>query len=101
MAAVLALASADHQHCPPGSHTQPSKPYHSAAHVCRTYLWVVGAQLINGTELDQFLIDAGKGTEQSVSRVCIGPTVLGGTRTISSWNYDKPETHPTSSSAAS
>lgn len=78
MVAVLALASnwlaprdqARHWHlqttstAPPGSPTQPSKPYHSAAHMRRTYLWVVGTQLINGTELDQLLIDAGKGTEQ-------------------------------------
>lgn len=59
----------------------------------RTYLWVVGAQLINGTELNQFLIDAEKGTEESMSRLCTGPIFLYGTRTTSSRNDDK-ETQP-------
>lgn len=50
--------------------------------VYTTYLWVVGAQLINGTELDQFLIDAEKGTEESMSRLCTGPIFLDG------WNQN-------------
>lgn len=57
--------------------------------VFRTHLWVVGAQLINGTELDQFLVDAEKGKEESMSRLCTGRIVLYGTSTTGSRNDDK------------
>lgn len=50
-------------------------PPQPAASVRRAYLWVVGAQLIDCTELDQLLIDAertAEGIEQALvpCRVC-------------------------------
>jgi hypothetical protein len=71
------------------SHTHYSKLHRSPGSEYRTYLWVVGAQLINGTELDQFLVDAEKGTEESMSRFGTGPIFLYGTRTTGSANNDK------------
>lgn len=61
----------------------PGSPLHPPAAEHRTHLWVVGAQLINGTKLDQFLVDAEKKTASSVSKHrfqvyrALGPLVPG------------------------
>lgn len=57
-----------------GSPPQPS------ACVCKAYLWVVGAQLIDCTELDQLLVDAerrtAEGTEQALVPCLVWQQIL-------------------------
>lgn len=72
------------------SHTHYSKLHRSPGPEYRTHLWVVGAQLINGTELDQFLVDAEKGAEESMSRL-FWSHILVGTGTSGSANDDRDE----------
>lgn len=52
---------------PHGTSTGPRVSPSPSSSVCQMYLWVVGAKLVNGTELDQLLVDAEK-TAQALSR---------------------------------
>lgn len=60
--------------------TGPRAAPQPSASVCRAYLWVVGAQLINCTELDQLLVDAerrtAEGTEQALVPCLVWQQIL-------------------------